>query len=108
MSRTAAGIAFFGSRVSSPSDAAASNPMNRVTAKRMPWKIWLEPVFPGSSIESVRPLSPPWAITATIRISSGRSESALSTSCVRTVSLTPKWFIANTKMAAMAPATTAR
>ena len=57
---TARGIVRFGSRVSSPSGAAASNPTNASRQKTMPWSAGMKPPSAGMKTDTCRPGCPRW------------------------------------------------
>ena len=70
--------------LSSPSDAAASNPTNSRMPSITPSKMVLIDVVPGLNICSVFPFSPPWKMIASARIViDGERES------LRSVSISP-------------------
>ena len=65
-----------GFSVSSAIDAAASNPMNSVTANRIPLNTAFHDVSFGLNTDSVLPPTPPLAMITTARIRNGIAEIA--------------------------------
>jgi hypothetical protein len=69
---------------SSPSTAAASNPMKpvkaRITARKSPWVLGARP---GSNGRQVRPWAPPWATMARDRATIVSTPITAKTSCTR-------------------------
>jgi hypothetical protein len=80
---TATGIDLRGFSVSSAIDAAASNPMTRVTANRIPLNTAFHHVSLGLNTDSVLPPTPPLAMITVARMRNGMLEIVASSSTPR-------------------------
>ena len=102
---TAIGIDLRGFSVSSAIEAAASNPMNSVTANRIPLNTAFHEVSFGLNTASVLPPTPPLAMITTDRNRNGIAETEASSRTPRIASLTPKWLSVNAIARPAAPPT---